>query len=148
MSDGREVVDQARRLRRGRVGGEVALGHRPTLSSRSSWIRSRRYGDVEVGRDAEAGAVEAEAADELDRAPPEHREPHVVDHLAAVVLVHRDGLRAVAPRPPTASDGNGNSVIGRTKPTRAPSARSWATAERTYFAGVPNATTTDVGVVE
>ena len=55
-----------------------------------------------------------------DRAAAEHREAHVVDHLALVVLVDRDRPRTARPRPTIASVGNGNSVIGRTQPTRRP----------------------------
>src|SRR6478752_5999431 len=44
---------------------------------------------VEIGGDAEAGAVEAQPPDELHRDGACQREPDVVDHLALAVLVHR-----------------------------------------------------------
>ena len=51
-------------------------------------------------------------------------------------------LKSLKDAAATAADGNGNRVIGRTKPTGRPSARSWRTAARTYLPGAPNATTT------
>src|SRR3954453_8860818 len=52
-------------------------------------------GGVEIGCDAEAGAVEAQAADEVHRRPTQHRQPHVVEHLALVFLVDRERLGGV-----------------------------------------------------
>src|SRR3954470_19528627 len=49
---------------------------------------------VEIGRDAEAGAVEAQAADELDRCRAGDRQADVVDHLSLVVLVDPDDAGA------------------------------------------------------
>src|SRR4051794_32638193 len=49
---------------------------------------------VEVGRDAEAGAVEAQPPDEPHRGGTLQREPDVVDHLPLAVLVHRHGARS------------------------------------------------------
>ena len=87
---GLEVVDQPRRLGRRPVGGR----------NRSELIEhpldaTARYRGVEIGRDAESGTVEAQPADEVHRRAAEHREPHVVDHLALVVLVDRDRTRAL-----------------------------------------------------
>src|SRR4051812_12609751 len=45
---------------------------------------------VEIGRDAEPGAVEAEPPDELHRDGTREGEADVVDHLPLAVLVHRD----------------------------------------------------------
>ena len=50
-------------------------------------MRSLDNCDVEIGSDAEAGAVEAETADELHRHAPVERQPDIIDHLALVVLV-------------------------------------------------------------
>ena len=84
------------------VGMTVAPGIVPASSETSSSSvpasRSRRYVDVEVGRDAEARAVEAEPPMNCTGRAPEHREAHVVDHLALVVLVDRDGAARRRPR--------------------------------------------------
>ena len=52
-------------------------------------------GDIEIWRDAEAGAVQAQAADEVDRRSTEDGEPDILDHLALIVLVDRDSPGAV-----------------------------------------------------
>ena len=99
VDEGRdEVVDQA-----GRCAGGRSVGTKPVIdvATRRPRRRSARFRmpHVEVGGDAEAGAVEAEAADELDRRPPEHGQAHVVDHLSLVVLVDGHGPRPSAARP-------------------------------------------------
>ena len=130
----------------GSVGG-ASVGRKRSVMGRPS-----RRGAPGCGRagmsPSRSGAMPKPEPSRLSRpmnstgTAPRDREAHVVDHLALVVLVHRDHAWRRRRRAATASDGNGSSVIGRTYPTRAPSARSRATAARTYFAGVPNATTT------
>src|SRR5262249_12153454 len=120
----REVVDQARRLRRGRRGGEEAIGH----SSPS--IRSRTY---PLSR---SGAMPKPEPSRLSRpmkstgalpATARRTSSTICPVLFSYTAMRRAPLTARA----TASVGKGKSVIGRTNPTRAPSERSRDTAART-----------------
>ncbi len=97
-SVGREVVDQAgadrragRRWATKRSVIDAGLAHRRSDASADAVAQ---VAAVEVGRDPEPRAVEAEAADELDGRRAGDGEADVVDHLPLVVLVHADDARA------------------------------------------------------
>src|SRR6476619_794085 len=72
--------------RAGSVGG-ASVGRKRSELIEPPLDTTAEYRGVEIGRDTEAGAVEAQAADEAHRRAAEHCQPHVVDHLALVVLV-------------------------------------------------------------
>src|SRR5204863_10040244 len=78
--------------RRAGSAGGASVGRNRSELIEHALDASTKDGGVEVGRDPEPGAVEAQAADEVDRGAAQRGEADVVEHLPLVVLVDRERL--------------------------------------------------------